>query len=927
MKRFGGLVAFVVLLGLPGGVAEAASLPPQAEALVSRALGGDDARYRVGLGRTASNPAQRLTARFGAAGARVRAAGSTTGLTLRGVGRGSALRSAGAAVTQVTANEVSYRRNGLTEWYVNGPSGLEHGFTLRRRPAGGSGGPLTLALDLAGDLVARLDADGRGVSLDGRDGSARLVYRGLWAADARGRHLKAWLELRGKRLLIRVDDAGARYPLTIDPFFQGAKLTATDAATNDRLGSSVAISGDTIVAGAPDDDGTGLDQGSVYVFVKPAGGWVNATQVAKLTASDGAAGHSLGQSVAIYGDTIVAGAPGANKVYVFVKPPGGWASGTQNARLTVPGLASFADLGISVDIEGDVVAAGAQYSNAGGATNEGAAYVFEKGSAWADKTQSATLVNFYGEAEDRLGYSVAIGASGATIVAGVPSDDVGTAPVSFDQGSVVVFNRPGATWAIAGGGIEYHEATLFAPDGTADDQLGYGVAMEGNTIVVGALFADFAGRVNQGVVYVWQGAVLSWTPKTKLVASDGVAGDALGWRVGISGNTIVAGAIGADGFRGSAYVFRDPGSGWENAAQIAKLTASDGVGSDNYSEGLAVSGGTVAVGSIGANGSQGAAYVYVEDASAPVAPALSGASPASPSNVNARTISGSAEAGSYVRLYGAAGCIGPVLAEGSAAQLASPGLALTVGDNSTTSLYATATDVAGNVSACSTSPLTVVEDSAAPAAPAISGPARVTAGVTARFTASVDDGAGSGVAPAAVSWTASGGLPARSGNAVDYTFPAAGTYTLRVTAADRAGNTSRTSTFVVTVDPVKLPTTVSYAVRFFKTYTRFVTLSARRGVPAGATIRVTCSGRGCPFKSKTLKQRKNATTVSLTKLFNRKVGRRTVAAKLRVKAKVEVRITAPSTIGRYRLLTIRSNKLPKSKDGCLAAATNKRIRC
>ena len=924
MKLRAGLVALIAVVAAPGA-AEAAALPPQAEALVSRALGADDPRYRVGSGRTAANTAHRLTARFGTAGARVRAGASSTAIELVGVGRGRALRAAGTPTSHVTENEVSYRRPGLREWYVNGPSGLEHGFTMLRRPGGGSEA-VTLALELSGALVARVDGDRRGVTFHDPRGGERLVYRGLWAADARGRDLKAWLELRGRQLRIRVDDSGARYPLTIDPFFQAAKLTATDAAANDRLGSSVAISGDTLVAGAPDDDGTGADQGSVYVFVKPASGWANATQTAKLTASDGAMGHSLGRSVAIDGDTIVAGAPGANKAYVFVKPPGGWASGTQNARLTVPGLASFADLGISVDVEGDVVAVGAQYSNAGGATNEGAAYVFEKGAAaWSDKTQTGALVNFYGEADDRLGYSVAVGASGATIVAGAPADDVGTAPVKFDQGSVVVFNRPAATWGILNGGIEYHEATLLAPDGVADDSLGYGVAMEGDTIVGGALFADVAGRVSQGAVYVWQGAVLTWIPKTKLVASDGVSGDRLGWRVAISGNSIVAGAIGDDSFRGSAYVFRNPGSGWENAVQIAKLTGADGAAGDSYSEGVAVSGATVAVGSIGTASGQGAAYVHVEDALAPVAPVLLNGSPSSPSNVNARVISGSAEPGSHVRLYGAAGCTGPVLAEGSAAQLAA-GLALTVGDNTTTALYATATDIAGNLSACSPTALTVVEDSAPPAAPAISGPRQVTAGGTAQFAASSDDGAGSGVAPSAFGWTGPG-LPARSGNTAAYTFAAPGTYTLRVIATDRAGNASPASTFAVTVEAVTLATRVSFTARFFRTYTRIASLSARGGVPAGATIRVTCSGRGCPFQTRTIRQRRTVATVSLTRLFNPRVRRRTVPAKLRPNAKIEVRITAPAMIGRFRSLTIRSSKRPTSQQGCLAVGTSRRIRC
>ena len=90
------------------------------------------------------------------------------------------------------------------------------------------------------------------------------------------------------------------------------------------LGASVAISGNTIVAGAPEATVNGNpDQGAVYVFVKPRGGWQDATQTAKLTASDGAAGDGLGgigsfgfawfneNDVGISGDTVVAGAVNA----------------------------------------------------------------------------------------------------------------------------------------------------------------------------------------------------------------------------------------------------------------------------------------------------------------------------------------------------------------------------------------------------------------------------------------------------------------------------------------------------------------------------------------------------------------------------------------------------------------------------------------
>ena len=197
-----------------------------------------------------------------------------------------------------------------------------------------------------------------------------LAYRGLWARDARGRELRAWLDApREGGLAIRVDDRGAAYPLRVDPFFQRAHLTAADGAVNDRMGESVAVAGDTIVVGAPDDDVSGqVDQGTAYVFVKPPTGWADATPTARLRASDGDADDQFGEAVAIDDDTIVVGAPDKPGAYVYVKPAGGWVDAAQNAKLTTnPALPDWADFGHAVAVDNNVVVVGAQYSDAGGA--------------------------------------------------------------------------------------------------------------------------------------------------------------------------------------------------------------------------------------------------------------------------------------------------------------------------------------------------------------------------------------------------------------------------------------------------------------------------------------------------------------------------------------------------------------------------------
>ncbi len=293
-------------LGAPVGERAAAAaslrawraLPAPARAAVSRTLGRDQAAYRAVAtagGFRLVNRRGGLVARFDRRGARVVAGRARAGLALRAVGYGTALRTVAGVVPRARANRVVYRRGGVSEWFVNGPAGLEHGFTLAGRPGGARRGALTLSLALTGVSGARVDRDRRGVTLRAVHGEGSLRYAGLWASDARGRMLPARLRVAGARLLVSVDDRRARYPLTIDPFFEAAKLTAGDGARGDGLGWSVAVSGDTIVAGAPFDDiATNNDRGSAYVFVRPTGGtWATATQT-KLTAGDGAAGDELG---------------------------------------------------------------------------------------------------------------------------------------------------------------------------------------------------------------------------------------------------------------------------------------------------------------------------------------------------------------------------------------------------------------------------------------------------------------------------------------------------------------------------------------------------------------------------------------------------------------------------------------------------------
>ena len=419
--------------------------------------------------------------------------------------------------------------------------------------------------------------------------------------------------------MIRVDDAGARYPIRIDPFIQQAKLTASDGPGG-FLGASVAVSGNTIVAGAPLTTVNGnIHQGAVYVFVKPKNGWAHATQTAELTASDGGIGQEFGgnnlvasealfggNAVAISGDTIVVAAP-LNGVYVFVKPKSGWRNATQTAELT----ATNGDFLGSVAIDGSTIVAGAPVS----AVAAGAVYVFVKpASGWANANETAQLTSSDGTAGDDLGDSVAI--SGGTIVAGAPFATSANYSNGDGPGTAYVFTEPTGGWR-----NETEAARLDASDGVSGDMLGFSVAVSGGTVVAGADDEFDSPRQNPGAAYVFVEPQAGWSSETqtaKLTASDGAPGDFLGNTVAIHGNTVIAGApfatVKGDSEQGAAYAFLKPTSGWANETQTAKLSASDGGGNDVFATGLGMSGNTVAFGAPGAavhrHAGQGAVYVF-----------------------------------------------------------------------------------------------------------------------------------------------------------------------------------------------------------------------------------------------------------------------------------------------------------------------------
>ncbi|HUW56000.1 MAG TPA: PEP-CTERM sorting domain-containing protein, partial [Planctomycetota bacterium] len=322
---------------------------------------------------------------------------------------------------------------------------------------------------------------------------------------------------------------------------QVAKLTASDGAAADSFGLSVSVSGTTAVVGAFGDDDCGLGSGSAYLFEKGVSGW---SQMAKLTASDGTMFDSFGVSVAVSGTTAVVGA----------------------------------------HLDDDC------------GSNSGSAYLFEdNGTAWV---QTAKLTASDGAVDDYFGGAVSVSGMTALVAANM-DDDCGSG-----SGSVYVFENNGTAWV--------QVAKLLPSDGEAYDAFGVSVAVSGTTAVVGAYGDDDCGS-NSGSAYVFEDNGTAWVQVAKLLPSDIAAGDAFGFSVSVSGTTAVVGAQWDDdcgSASGSAYVFEDNGTAW---VQVAKLLPSDGAADDWFGRCVSVSGPTAIVGAFyndDLGTSSGSAYIF-----------------------------------------------------------------------------------------------------------------------------------------------------------------------------------------------------------------------------------------------------------------------------------------------------------------------------
>jgi len=330
-------------------------------------------------------------------------------------------------------------------------------------------------------------------------------------------------------------------------------FTSPNPQFSGGFGASVAVSGSSVVVGAP---------GETVVYIFNTTGSLMAT----LTSPNPQSNGDFGGSVAVSGSRVVVGASGetvagffkAGRAYIFNT------TGSLMATLTSPNVESSGYFGASVATTGTSVIVGAENETAGGVIGAGHAYVFG-----TTGSLIATLASPNAQRNGRFGASVA--SSGSSVIVGALGETVVGFP---NAGRAYIFGTTGVLIA-----------TLTSPNSESSADFGGSVAVNSTSVFVAAYLESAAGVSGSGRVYIFStsGALM-----TTLTSPTPHVVGRFGWSVAVNGSSVVVGAPLEDGVGGHAHVFSTTGT------LIATLTSPEGGGEFGYS--VAVSGSSVVVG-------------------------------------------------------------------------------------------------------------------------------------------------------------------------------------------------------------------------------------------------------------------------------------------------------------------------------------------
>jgi len=389
------------------------------------------------------------------------------------------------------------------------------------------------------------------------------------------------------------------------PVIKYAGLTAHDA-TGRTLPAIMILTGTRLVWQVD-------DRNAVYpVTIDPT--W---SQIKILTASDGTDNALFGNGVAISNDTAIVGAYQAagggtqrGEAYIFQKDKGGTNNWGQVKILTASDGTDNAQFGWSVAISNDTAIVGAVVAPGGG-TKRGEAYIYQKDKDGTNNWGQVKVLTASDGTDNALfGISVAI--SNDTAIVGANNAPGG----GTNRGEAYIYQKD------KDGTNNWGQVkVLTASDAVDFADLGTSVAISNDTAIVGAHTAP-GGGTQRGEAYIFQkdkDGTNNWGEVKVLTASDGADNAQFGYSVGISNDTAIVSANQAAGGgtqRGEAYTFRKDKDGTNNWGEVKILTASDGADNAQFGWLVAISNDTAIVGAYQAAGGgsqRGQAYTFRKD--------------------------------------------------------------------------------------------------------------------------------------------------------------------------------------------------------------------------------------------------------------------------------------------------------------------------
>ncbi len=452
---------------------------------------------------------------------------------------------------------------GIEQWLMNSPVGLEHGVTLRE-PLSETTSLVRLHFSASTDTAPEVTDSGFRI----RAGEEHLTYTRLVAFDADGNFLPARFEAGDKGFAITVNTANARYPVVVDPIMELERIDPVEAGSGFGTRAIRDPYSKTRVFGAPFETGEGgvAEAGAVYIYKKE--GTDTPQPVAKLVSPEPETGDRFGYGISLKQNTLAVGAPGRGKVYIFTRNVETSDNWNLLATVDSPATGEADGFGTSVRITSDELFVGAPA--AGGDT--GRIDVFNRNAFWTFRN---SLFASDGAPGDLFGSAFSVNWFG--LVAGVPdkNDEVG-AVYSFDKD------------------YQLEVAITAPPEPEVGGRFGQSITAAGEGFIVGSPGADSG----TGKVYFYREAAPEDASTIKVLrAEDGKKGDRFGTSVRLDHAGLLGAIIGAPGVAegsGAVYLFRweDTLTSWNpdpDWIQLNKIVATDPRSGDGF--GARVSGG------------------------------------------------------------------------------------------------------------------------------------------------------------------------------------------------------------------------------------------------------------------------------------------------------------------------------------------------